>query len=144
MNQLSIYESFSNLTTMSKKEILSLAEKQAEYIEEIGDADKFWAFLHKLATLIDGAKKNIAPYAINQIKEGVSYHGVEMKVKCKGDWDYSNDAEWVRLKNLLKDREEFLKGVKESFNQVNEETGEVVTIFPPIRKWSKDFIEGKF
>ena len=144
MNQLSIYESFSNLTTMSKKEILSLAEKQAEYIKEQGESDRAWCFFHKLESLIKQAKALVSDDAINQIKEGVSYHGVEMKVKCKGDWDYSNDAEWVRLKNLLKDREEFLKGVKESFNQVNEETGEVVTIFPPIRKWSKDFIEGKF
>lgn len=143
MNELSIYESFSNLTTMSKKEILNLAEKQAEYIEEIGDADKFWAFLHKLSTLIDGAKKNITPYAINQIKEGVSFHGVEMKVKYKTDNDYSNDAEWVRLNQLKKDREEFLKGVKTPFDTVNDQ-GEVITIYPPIKKFSKDFIEVKF
>lgn len=143
MNQLSIYESFSNLTTMSKKEILSLAEKQAEYIKEQGESDRAWCFFHKLENLIKQAKGLISDDAICQIKEGASYHGVEMKVKYKADNDYSNDAEWVRLNQLKKDREEFLKGVKTPFDTINDQ-GEVITIYPPIKKFSKDFIEGKF
>ena len=143
MNQLSIYESFSNLTTMSKKEIEAISKQQAEYVIDIGEADKTWCFLHKLESLIKNTKSLISDSAVEQAREGASYHGVEMKVKCKGDWDYSNDAEWVRINQLKKDREEFLKGVKESFETVNDD-GEVITIFPPRRKWSKDFIEGKF
>jgi hypothetical protein len=143
MNELSIYEPFSSLTTKSKKEIDNLSTRQADYVKEVGESDKTWAFLHKLENMIKKTKSLISDDAVNQVKEGVSYHGVDMKVKCKGDWDYSNDAEWVRLNQLIKDRELFLKGVKESFDTVNSD-GEVVKIFPPIRKWSKDFIEGKF
>lgn len=143
MNQLSIYESFSNLTTMSKKEIEEISDRQAEYVEEIGESDKTWSFLHKLEYLIKKTKAKISDSAINQIREGASHHGVEMKVKYKADNDYSNDAEWVRLDNLLKEREAFLKGVKKPFDTVDEH-GEVITIYPPIKKFSKDFIEGKF
>jgi len=115
MNELSIYEPFSSLTTMSKKEIENLSVRQADYVIAIGESDKTWCFLHKLENMIKKTKSLISDDAVNQVKEGVSYHGVDMKVKCKGDWDYSNDAEWVRLDQLRKDREAFFKGRKGKF-----------------------------
>ncbi len=65
----------------------------------------------------------------------------------KGDtateYDYSNDAEWVTLnaktaeaKAKQTERETFLKAVKVSFQTIDESTGEMVTVRPPLKKSS--------
>lgn len=69
-----------------------------------------------------------------------------MGAKCEWvptytDYDYSRDVTWGNLKQAVetatekrKEREAFLKTVKEPFKQVDEETGEVMQIYPPVKK----------
>lgn len=92
----------------------------------------------------------------NQIKENVNreadkypgvtfnYRGVELvKGDVKTEYDYTvcNDTVWERrntdaesAKRLLDERQSFLKSLKEPITTVDEMTGEIVTIRPPLKK----------
>lgn len=77
-------------------------------------------------------------------KERMTFHGATFDIKEAGiKYDYSNcdDTIWNDLKQQLnnlndkmKEREAFLKTIKERFTYVDESTGEIVTIYPPQRK----------
>ena len=92
--------------------------------------------------------KEINPNIMN---EADKYPGTEFeylgnkitKVEHGTSYDYSkcNDPTWARAYNLaqeakeqLKERENFLKAVKAPFSLLDEGTGEVATITPPIKK----------
>jgi hypothetical protein len=88
-------------------------------------------------------------------KEQMTYHGAEFQIKEAGvKYDYSQcqDMIWNDLKqqidalnDQMKEREAFLKGLKERLTYIDESTGEIVTLYPPQRKstttysiqWSK-------
>ena len=88
-------------------------------------------------------------------KEKMTYHGATFDIKEAGvKYDYSecNDTIWDDLKQQIdalteqiKEREAFLKNLKERFSYIDESTGEIVTLYPPKRKstttysisWSK-------
>lgn len=87
----------------------------------------------------------------NVIREADKYPGIEFTFKgnnlVKGDvstkYDYSvcNDTVWERLKvdadsakEKLSERETFLKALKEPITIVDELTGEVVKVNPPLKK----------
>lgn len=77
-------------------------------------------------------------------KEAMTYHGASFDIKEAGvKYDYSQcqDVIWDDLKKQLdalndqiKEREAFLKTLKERFTYIDESTGEIVTIYPPQRK----------
>ena len=89
-------------------------------------------------------------------KDRMTYQGASFDIKEAGvKYDYSNceDEIWnyidkhiQELTEQRKEREAFLKTLKERFTFVDESTGEIVTIYPPQRKstttysitWSKD------
>ncbi len=55
-------------------------------------------------------------------------------------YDYSRDVTWSNFKDAVekatakqKEREAFLKTVKEPFTQLDEPTGELITVTPPIK-----------
>lgn len=88
-------------------------------------------------------------------KEKMTYHGATFDIKEAGvKYDYSqcDDVIWNDLKQQLdalndkmKEREAFLKALKERFTYIDESTGEIVTLYPPQKKstttyaitWSK-------
>ena len=88
-------------------------------------------------------------------KQVMTYHGATFDIKEAGvKYDYSecNDTIWDDLKQQIdalteqiKEREAFLKNLKERFSYIDESTGEIVTLYPPKRKstttysisWSK-------
>lgn len=88
-------------------------------------------------------------------KQVMTYHGATFEIKEGGiRYDYSdcNDTIWNDLKQQLdalneqiKEREAFLKTLKERFTYIDESTGEIITIYPPQKKstttyyttWSK-------
>jgi len=56
-------------------------------------------------------------------------------------YDFSNDSEHAELKEKLKQREAFLKGVPAAgIETVNQNTGELVAIYPPIKTPAADVI----
>lgn len=65
------------------------------------------------------------------------------KVDVRTEYDFTacEDPEWNRLENTIKNlkalqkqRESFLRGSGEPFTILNEETGEVNKVYPPIKK----------
>ena len=89
-------------------------------------------------------------------KERMSYHGATFDIKEAGvKYDYSQcqdviwndiDKKMQMLTERKKEREAFLKTIKERFTFVDESTGEIVTIYPAQKKstttyaitWSKE------
>jgi len=77
-------------------------------------------------------------------KEVMSYQGASFDIREAGiKYDYSqcNDTIWNNLKQQLddlnhkmKEREAFLKTLKERFTYIDESTGEIITLHPPQRK----------
>lgn len=49
-------------------------------------------------------------------------------------YDFSNDRKWEELNKAIKEREEFLKALKMPVTVVDDETGEIITVRPPIKK----------
>ncbi len=87
-------------------------------------------------TLIENALNEISQYEKNSVIKGSEFSIVEAGVK----YDYSNcnDIEYntltiqlEALKSTLKDRETFLKSIKEPLQMIDETSGEVYTIYPP-------------
>ena len=87
-------------------------------------------------TLIENALNEISQYEKNTIIKGSEFSIVEAGVK----YDYSNcnDLEYnmlntqlEALKSTLKDRETFLKSIKQPLQMIDENSGEVYTIYPP-------------
>lgn len=87
-------------------------------------------------TLIENALNEISQYEKNSVIKGSEFSIVEAGVK----YDYSdcNDLEYnmlntqlEALKSTLKDRETFLKSIKEPLQMIDETSGEVYTIYSP-------------
>lgn len=88
-------------------------------------------------------------------KQAMTYHGATFEIKEAGikyDYSHCNDVIWDDLKKQMdalneqiKEREAFLKTLKERFTYIDESTGEIVTLYPPQKKstttyaitWSK-------
>lgn len=63
-------------------------------------------------------------------------HGAEYEVKEMGvryDYDGCNDPVYTKMKSDIKKREAFLKSLTEPFKYIDPDTGEEVTINPPIK-----------
>ena len=77
-------------------------------------------------------------------KEKMTYHGATFDIKEAGvkyDYSHCDDTIWNDLKQQLdalndkmKEREAFLKALKERFTYIDESTGEIVTLYPPQKK----------
>lgn len=107
----------------------------------------------KLKALEEVAKQirsQIGSNALNEAeKHGKSFDFQSAKVEIaqvgvKYDYTKCNDAEWteleldiIALKEKQKQRETFLKSIKGQLTVINEDTGEVVTIFEPQRTGSE-------
>jgi hypothetical protein len=89
-------------------------------------------------------------------KERMTFHGATFDIKEAGikyDFSHCEDAIWNDIDKKMqmlterrKEREAFLKTLKERFTYVDESTGEIITIYPPQKKstttyaitWSKE------
>jgi hypothetical protein len=87
-------------------------------------------------TLIENALNEISQYEKNSVIKGSEFSIVEAGVK----YDYSNCNDPVynehfqnleNAKERLKERETFLKCIKEPMHFINEDTGEAITLYPP-------------
>jgi hypothetical protein len=77
-------------------------------------------------------------------KDTMTYHGATFDIKEAGvKYDYSHcecsiwndiDKKMQMLTERKKEREAFLKSLKERLTYVDESTGEIVTIYPPQKK----------
>ena len=77
-------------------------------------------------------------------KDDMTYHGATFDIKEAGvkyDYSHCDDTIWNDLKQQLdalndkmKEREAFLKSLKERFTYIDESTGEIITLYPAQRK----------
>lgn len=100
--------------------------------------------------VFDAVKPHLTELVVNEIslypKAEANILGAEFKVAEAGvSYDYTRcgDVKWESLNQQLesikvdiKKREEFLKGIKGHETIVDEISGEILTIYPPIRKSS--------
>ena len=87
-------------------------------------------------TLIDNTINEISQYEKNAVIKGSEFSIVEAGTKY--DFSVCNDLEYKALeftlekaKEALKQRETFLKAIKEPLQVIDETSGEVFTIYPP-------------
>ena len=146
MNTLQSYESLSSLTNMSKAELSTLSERQAEEIEEAGSCEQAYAFLSKAEFVIKETKDRIKDKAIDEVSKGNNNaFGVSMKIQSKTTYEYKHDPTWVKLKKALGDYEELMKdklGKYANMNMVDEEGG-LKDVKPAVKKQS-DYIKTEF
>lgn len=119
---------------------------------EAGELDplKFKIFLKAFERFLDGVKPTLDKMARDEAEKygekSFELMGAKVELKEAGTrYDFSQCGwpVWERKKSALKQVElevkqceEFLKGVKSSISLNDEETGEVVTVYPPMKKSS--------
>lgn len=147
------------METMTAQSVISLCPSTKEQIEIftnqlIDDVEQGVTnplALHIRLTLIEKSfdkvkeaiKKQVVAEAEKHNQKSFDHMGCKIEVKEMGvKYDYSgcNDAEWnltnqaiERRKIFLKQRENFLKSLTKKETIVNEETGEIIEVFPPIK-----------
>jgi hypothetical protein len=92
-------------------------------------------------TVLDGIKENINTETERYSEKRFEAYGATLEkaeLATRYKYELSGDREWERRKagvdaalNLLKEREAFLRALKEPMTAVDEESGEVFRIVPP-------------
>jgi hypothetical protein len=130
------------------------AEQRKSFVEQIKSAVdggsytamEMVAMLRNLREIAEQSEEAIHSYLIDEVeKHGkeVTQHGVKFtiaEVGTKYDYENCKDMEWTMYRNAeqrnadaRKAREKFLKTLTKPMTLVNEDTGEVDTINPPIK-----------
>lgn len=137
------------LSTPSKAKASEIVDRLVNAVE-IGHLDPLQLLvkLRFAESIIKATIEHIQPYAIDDASkynrgEQITILGAELKVKEAGTkYDYSNcgdkayemyDFEESKAKEGKKSRADFLKSLKQSMTIVDEETGEIHQIHPPIK-----------
>lgn len=147
-NHLALSKATKSLVSLDAATIDTLAKAE---IQSVADGFKDPVDLFTLSTkgllYFNSINDNLKPYVYAQqlAVKGLSYikNGVELtpaELGVKYDFSVCKDAEWVELtskfemaKKAKTDRESFLKTIKGKLVLVDDETGEVSTIFEPIK-----------
>jgi hypothetical protein len=142
--------------TIKEHSINLLADLDNGYITPLQLAAQLKYFEDIIANVKEEVRQRVVAEQSKYGKERMTFKGATFDIKEAGiKYDYSNcdDTIWNDLKQQLndlndkmKEREAFLKTLKERFTYVDESTGEIVTIYPPQKKstttyaitWSKE------
>lgn len=134
MEKSLIFQSSQPLVEYSKGEILNLADDVAKEIEQADSYEQAWAFLSKIELLCEEIKDKIKDGVIANVDKGNDFAtGVKMRVMERTQNSFKNDETWIRLNNMLKERESLLKSLKEPTTFLDETTGEVIKLNPPVK-----------
>lgn len=135
----------------------SIHEMTNNFINPIIDGDiqieKGILILRAIKKAIEDAEEKIYNDVVDAIgkygKDGASINGSKIIIKevgVKYDFDNCNDAIWNDLNNQIrelmekrKDREAFLKCIIKQTTLVDDQTGEIYTINPAIKKSTTGF-----
>lgn len=130
----------------SKESVHMLAEKIVKSVEDgFKRAVELSSKLDFISKVCLEAKNSLKEKTIKEVEQGFSAKGYKVEVCEAGvSYDYSrcNDSEYKELidrmnalQKRIKDREKFLKSLKpEGFEYVDSETGEVIKLYPPVKK----------
>ena len=90
---------------------------------------------------MSGIKREIRQASLDEYKKTPNpnnYNGHKIVPAEFGTrYDYSNDPIYNELSNKIKEREKFLRTIKEPITQVDPDTGEVITVMPAIKNSTK-------
>jgi hypothetical protein len=127
---------------LDKIQIIESANQLAEQIIDEGDILKAMIDIKKLSEYIKVIKDKLSDEAVMEAGKHTGNKNLEflfsnalLRVQSRGRYDYSTcgDKIWDRLSKELKDRQEFLKGIKEEISVNDTGTGEVFSIMPPVK-----------
>lgn len=130
----------------SKTLLPNLAEKIIQSVDDgFESAVELSGKLDFISKVCLEAKNSLKEKTIKEVEDGFSAKGYKVEVCEAGvSYDYSrcNDSEYKELidhmnalQKRIKDREKFLKSLKpEGFEYVDSETGEVIKLYPPVKK----------
>jgi hypothetical protein len=146
MNNLTTTGILSLLDTTSGQRTSFVADLIDKLKDGLADPVKVHLQVKKMEDLLNQIKEN-QDYKDLVMEEAIKYgkkfemYGSAFEIRsCASRYDYSNDAEHANLKEQLKQREAFLKGVPASGIETVTKDGEVVTIYPPIKNPAADII----
>lgn len=116
-----------------------------EYFEKLQDGQADEIDLYISFKKVESFVKTILPYIkdhIDETKLSVEYkkHGVSLSTqKGKPTYDYSKCGDEVyndllEFQKELKEREKFLQTIDKKTDFTDEETGETITLMPPIKR----------
>ena len=104
---------------------------------------KIIAFKKALDAVSEAIKDDVVKEAERHNQKSFDYNGCRIEIKDLGvKYDFASccDPKWERAKSdeqlattLRKEREVFLKGIKTSETIIDEDTGEVIKLMPPIK-----------
>ena len=130
---------------LSKSDLKTRAEQAIQAVKDGWvDAVEASIMIKKTEAVLDFMKEEIKPLALSEMTEkNRSVFGVDITKSMLGTkysfkecndpiWDELNEQK-VALDKKLKEREAFLKTIKGSKQELIEETGEVVTLYEPIK-----------
>jgi hypothetical protein len=143
-------------TELSKSNVLKYSEELVNLTEE-GHLDTLTALarIEFLSQVLETAKASLREKAVDELdlygpesKTGVVKSGVTFKHKETAvKYDFSNTEHWRSIKanedqisESRKEFEKFLKTLKQKSTILDEETGEMNQVFPPIKS-SKTTVE---
>lgn len=148
MNELSVLKKQA-ISSSTKEEI---ANSVSAYLEDIafngGNVLDDLAVCRKFIFLLQEMEKGLIPFAITDLgnydKNETNVNNVDLKVVESGSrYDYTANSAWVKQKAVLdaeadklKGIESFSKGLRESAKLLDEETGELIEYYPPVKSSS--------
>ncbi len=127
---------------LSKIQILEQANLMAEQIIDEGGILKAIIDVKRLTEYLTALKDKLSDVAVEEALKHTDNKNLEflfnnalLRVTSHGRYDYSSceDKIYNRLSKELKERQEFLKAIKEEISVNDTTTGEVITILPPIK-----------
>jgi hypothetical protein len=150
IRDLVYYSSIVNKETIKEQSIALLKDLDEGHISPLQLATQL-KFVEDIITNIkEELRQRVVAEQSKYGKDKMSYHGAEFDIKEAGvKYDYSQcqDTIWDDLKQQLndlndkmKEREAFLKTLKERFTYIDESTGEIITLYPPQKKSTTTYV----
>lgn len=139
---LMLMDSEMDILQKSKKELVELGEMFVTRFDESSKNPlQVLALVTKLKTMLEVMEKGIQEKSMNDLQKEGGKHlafGVDFQIAEVGTkYDYSENVKWMQLQEQIneldakrKDMETFIKSIKSSFTQVDEETGEAIQWHP--------------
>jgi hypothetical protein len=145
MNEIVKLEQSNLLKETAKEGLDNIVSSYLERISfEGGDVEGDYALCEKYIYMLTEMKNGLKPFVeteANKHDNGVvSKFGVTMQAVDTTRYDFSNNEKWAQQKSKVEEETKRLKSI-ESFSKtlqsktsvVDEETGEVIEYFPPVR-----------
>lgn len=151
MENKSLELGFANVISSNKKQLQAISASMIDKAKE-GELDPVEAFVaaRKGIEFFKKMEEGLRPLVENDLKlskgqdykhNSVLFEGAVTKTEY--DYEATKDSVWIDLDKQIKDlteqkkeRETFLKTLKTKLTTVDEDSGEVIEIFPPVKSES--------